>query len=541
MRGFAALALALCVLSGVGCASSGPLATVDGYPITSDHLESAFSSRHSGHLAFLVGESEVRSALAREIENRLLIQEAERLELGEREDIAGVVDARVERRAVQHLRQVEIDDPAQPSDEEVRAAWEEHTGELIEVRQIVVPTRAEMDEIQRLLVEGAPMEELAKERSRVVSRRAAGLLPPIGWGTMEAAWDEVVFELEPGEISKPFQSGGAWEMVEMVERKAVERPDYDRAYNRVKGVLLRRHLETRRADLASRLFAQYEVEIALEPLDPQRYLRALEESPETVVASWQGGRITVGELTGADLETLVAMNPERSAYLLESGIRDAVTERLMPLEAHRRGYTELPEIVAEGEKLRDDLMLAVLLSEFVYRDVEATDEEVRFWYDAHPEEVMTPERRRVAQLLVATEDDAIRARRRIMDGEPFGGLVDELSLDRETAARGGDLGWVTAEQTPSGWEGVLELAEGEISEPLESDLGWHLVRVLEIEPPRALAYEDVQDSVRTKVLEEKRAQRKAEWLTQIRAATEVEVHDRAIRAYVENPSREGGG
>lgn len=540
MRLAGAVALAASVAVAGGCASTGPLATVGGHPITAQDLETGFSSRHTGHLVFLVGESEVRSALAREIENRLLIQEAERLELGERPEIRAAVDAQVEQLAVEHLRRIEIDDPARPSDEDVRRAYEEHTDDIVEVRQIVVPSRTEVDEIVRRLAAGESFETLARERSKVASRRAGGLLPPIGWGTMEAAWDEVVFQLEPGEISAPFESGGAWEIVEMVERREVERPELDKAYNRLEGILLRRGLETRRRDLARRLFAQYDVEITLRPLDPEVYSRALAADPETTVARWKDGEITVGELSGADLETLSEMNPERAAYLLEAGLRDAVTELLLPLEARRRGYTERPEIVAQGGRLREELMLATLLGEFVYRDLEVTDEEVRAWYEAHSDEVMRPERRRVAQLLVTSEEEAREARRRIAEGETFEQLVEELSLDTE-ASRGGELGWVTAEQTPPGWESVLTLAAGEVSEPLRSELGWHLIRVLEIEPAEPLAFETVEDRVRAEVLKEKRFERKTEWLAQLRAATEIEISDRAIRTYVDASVRQAGG
>lgn len=46
--------------------------------------------------------------------------------------------------------------------------------------------------------------------ARSVGIRANGLLPPIGWGTVDAVRNEAVFDLESGEISAPFESGGNW-------------------------------------------------------------------------------------------------------------------------------------------------------------------------------------------------------------------------------------------------------------------------------------------------------------------------------------------
>jgi peptidyl-prolyl cis-trans isomerase SurA len=72
-----------------------------------------------------------------------------------------------------------------------------------------------------------------------------------------------------------------------------------------------------------------------------------------------------------------------------------------------------------------------------------------------------------------------RVRERIAAGEDFGELAKQTSEDG-TAARGGDLGWISPGDTVPEFERVMNsLKDGELSQPIQTPFGWHLVQVLE--------------------------------------------------------------
>ncbi|HLC58989.1 MAG TPA: peptidylprolyl isomerase [archaeon] len=90
-----------------------------------------------------------------------------------------------------------------------------------------------------------------------------------------------------------------------------------------------------------------------------------------------------------------------------------------------------------------------------------------------------PEKVRCAHILVKTQVEALAVIDRLNKGEDFSKLAAEKSLDG-TKRRGGDLGWFgrgtmvkTFEQT------AFSLQKGQVSQPVKSEFGWHVIKRLE--------------------------------------------------------------
>jgi parvulin-like peptidyl-prolyl isomerase len=98
-----------------------------------------------------------------------------------------------------------------------------------------------------------------------------------------------------------------------------------------------------------------------------------------------------------------------------------------------------------------------------------------------------------AHLLVATEDAAREALDRINGGEDFGDVAREVSTDTATAGTGGDLGWFPRGVMVEPFtEAAFALQPDEISEPVQSEFGWHVIKVLEREDDRPLTLSTLQ-------------------------------------------------
>ncbi len=82
-------------------------------------------------------------------------------------------------------------------------------------------------------------------------------------------------------------------------------------------------------------------------------------------------------------------------------------------------------------------------------------------------------------ILVATEEEATAVIERLEKGEDFGTLAAELSVDTSTSANGGDLSWFSKGQMVEPFENAAyALKIGEISEPVQSDFGYHVIQLL---------------------------------------------------------------
>jgi hypothetical protein len=98
-------------------------------------------------------------------------------------------------------------------------------------------------------------------------------------------------------------------------------------------------------------------------------------------------------------------------------------------------------------------------------------------------------------------------------GEDFATVARELSTDEASAANGGELGWFTREEMVAPFaEAAFALEPGAISEPVESEFGWHVIQVQERDPERPLT--DLQINRLQQTAEER-------WLAEQRAGLSV--------------------
>jgi peptidyl-prolyl cis-trans isomerase SurA len=122
----------------------------------------------------------------------------------------------------------------------------------------------------------------------------------------------------------------------------------------------------------------------------------------------------------------------------------------------------------------------------------------------------------------ADADARLRAlRERIVHGADFGDLAKASSADL-SAARGGDLGWVNPGDTVPEFERVMNaLKPGEVSDPVQSPFGWHLIQVLERQS-KDMSDERRKNAARAILRQRKSDEAYDEWLRQLRDGTYVE-------------------
>ena len=140
------------------------------------------------------------------------------------------------------------------------------------------------------------------------------------------------------------------------------------------------------------------------------------------------------------------------------------------------------------------------------QDLDLSEEELRQRYEAASQRYLTPERRQASHILIETgparTDDEARALARtvydrIMDGESFADLAGEYSDDQGSADFGGELGWIEPGDMVDEFENALfDLSfEGELSEPVRSQFGWHVIRLDEIREPEGMSFEEARPEI----------------------------------------------
>ncbi len=138
----------------------------------------------------------------------------------------------------------------------------------------------------------------------------------------------------------------------------------------------------------------------------------------------------------------------------------------------------------------------LLLEKMVEDEAVVTDEDVRQIYDASRDRLRRPERMRISHICVTSREEAERIRAEIIAGKPFEDAAREYSIDPYTKDEGGGFGLVTRGENPFQQAAFALTADNELSEPVQTQMGWHIIRRDEHLPARTPEFDEVRDEIR---------------------------------------------
>lgn len=507
------------------------LARVNGGPVTVQEVLAVFNDRHSGHSRFLGGDVELRKFLSIVLDDKLLVQEAYAIGLDQDPLVIATGEKTERNRVVAALVAEEIEAKAKPSEEDIRKVWET-LDTIRQVRQIAVPTREEAEEIRAAILRGGDPDYFARQCSTARSSRNGGHLMG-DWGVISEAWEDAVFPLQPGDVSPVIETNGGFEIAIVENRIETRRPDLEKVRGDIEQTLYRRRLEARRREYSAALTERYDVQRLPLPAGISELSTLLVRAPETVVATWNGGQLTLRETFGLDdLQQWAALPPAMQRDQVENRIRITINEPLVALDGKERKIGERTVIADEVKAAREYTMEALLYRDHIFKNLEVRDEDVTAYFDAHKAEFESPAQRHVAQILVATEGEANALVEKLKNGGAFDELARQSSRDFVTAPEGGDLGWITAEKVPPAFAAILKLAADQVANPIQDSAGWHVIKVLETMEKQPRSLDEVREQVRNRVLDQKKRAARAAWVEKLRAASKIEIDDAAIKQFV---------
>jgi parvulin-like peptidyl-prolyl isomerase len=243
----------------------------------------------------------------------------------------------------------------------------------------------------------------------------------------------------------------------------------------------------------------------------------------------------------AYIARLMGNSPDKLTPESLSRLFDGFVEDKLLLEAARRQGIELTDeeearyqakIQEEMDPERNPALGAadiealnekLLIEKYTYslvQDVSVTDGEVHAYYTAHKSDFLQPERVKVSQILLKTEEKAIDvlARVKALPADGFRSVARQESVGPESG-KSGEMGTFSPGQLPYQIEKVIfSLQEGEISQIVESSYGYHIFRLDKRFEPELVSEEQAAPSIRTKLLDGKISQAVAAHLKDLRAS-----------------------
>ena len=161
-----------------------------------------------------------------------------------------------------------------------------------------------------------------------------------------------------------------------------------------------------------------------------------------------------------------------------------------------------------------DFSYVELRKDQLNNDLEITDDEILQYYNDSGQRFAQDERRQASHILILLgEDEALSLQRasetleRINNGESFSDLVLSISDDEGSKQSDGDLGMLPRSQLPGALgDAIFSMVEGEISEVVRTDFGFHIVRLDKVESDGKVPLEVVENELRQELILQKAGQ-----------------------------------
>jgi peptidyl-prolyl cis-trans isomerase C len=233
------------------------------------------------------------------------------------------------------------------------------------------------------------------------------------------------------------------------------------------------------------------------------------------------------------------MSPEAKQDYLVQFVADMI---LVSKAAEDKKFGDGPEFKRKLEFARKKLLMEGLLQSAGKEAL--TDDAMHKVYDEAVKQIGEEKEVHARHILFRTQagdeksskeaEDKIKAVIvRLKKGEDFAKVATEVTEDPSGKANGGDLGYFTKEQmVPEFSETAFKLNKGQISDPVKTQFGWHVIKVEDsrVKPPPK--FEDVKPQIENYVM--RKAQ--AELVTKLRADAKIERMDKAATKPEEKPA-----
>jgi len=250
-------------------------------------------------------------------------------------------------------------------------------------------------------------------------------------------------------------------------------------------------------------------------------------APSTVIATVGGKPITEGDLSFAaeDIGQQLAQVPpdQQRAFLLTV----LIDMKVMAEAARESGMDQTEMYKARLTFLEDKALRRAFFADRIANAV--TPDTVKAAYDKFVAEFQPADEVHARHILVATEDEARQVKAELDGGKPFEVEAMEKTTDPSGKQNGGDLGFFAKGQMVPEFEtAAFALEPGQISEPIQSQFGWHIIKLEEKRQSAPPPFEQMQQQLGQQAIYDAYDAAVAEF----KAKLPVEIPDAALAAQV---------
>ena len=216
-------------------------------------------------------------------------------------------------------------------------------------------------------------------------------------------------------------------------------------------------------------------------------------------------------------------------------VRRQVLNRLVDMElvaqdAVKKGYDKDPEFLLGMDMLRIQQLYAIEMTKEILDTVKLGPDDAKKYYDEHKADYKSEEEVKASHILVDTEEDIKKAKERLDKGEDFAEVAKSASKC-PSAPRGGDLGFFGKGRMVPEFEKVaFSLKEGEVSAPVKTQFGWHIIKATGRKEAKQQTLDEVKADIEKKLTSDRQQKAYNDIMTKLRAEGSVKIIEQPVAA-----------
>ncbi len=228
----------------------------------------------------------------------------------------------------------------------------------------------------------------------------------------------------------------------------------------------------------------------------------------SVVAEYNGNKVTVKDIM-KDLKEIFDNQPtmkgkgfqDLDKSMQENVVKGYVHSKLVEKEIAASKIEDSEEFKTKLSQAKTQIAQQLFVENKIKSKV--TDALIAAEYEKMKKELAGKEEVKASHILVEKEEIAKEVKSKLNKGAKFADLAKEYSSDEGSKANGGELGYFTKGQLVPEFENkAFSMAKGQISDPVKSQFGWHVIKVEDKRPMKVPTLEEAKPTIQGKLSRE---------------------------------------
>jgi len=251
------------------------------------------------------------------------------------------------------------------------------------------------------------------------------------------------------------------------------------------------------------------------------------------------------KITEADLESEMQNLPDYAQSMFEGKegkkrfLDEVIKKEILYQEALKKGLDKSPEFKQKLEEFKKLTLISDLLEKEIMSKSGVSEQDMKDYYEKNKADFVATSQIKASHILVKTKEDAQKILERLNNGEKFEALAKEASIDRVSGKNGGELGYFSrGEMVPEFEKAAAMLKVGEVSKPVKTQFGYHIIKVTDKKTGPVVEFERVKDIIAQKLSGERQKEAFDSYLEGLKKDYKIEVNEKAVASLADEKKDE---